>query len=119
MQNIYADHDGRDYEGDITDLIAQLKECPTYQVDNNHSHCGVRQRMAPLLNWLMPKEHVGICLQCWNDDRLQESWLENPTGGKWTKPPGDPKRRTTCDDHKATKAMYTAAERNWTPPAQY
>ena len=119
IQNIYADHDGREYEGDITELIAQLKECPTYQVDNNHSHCGVRQRMAPLLYWLMLKEHVGICLRCWNYDRLEESWLEKPTGGKWTNPTEDPKRRSKCEEHKATKAMYTAAERNWTPPVQH
>ncbi|OJJ45706.1 hypothetical protein ASPZODRAFT_68530 [Penicilliopsis zonata CBS 506.65] len=34
---------------DILALIASLKQCPDYQIDLNHSGCGIRRRLLPAL----------------------------------------------------------------------
>ena len=105
------------HNGNLEDIIAKLKECPSYQIDNNHAHCGLRTRLMSVLEGPRPPRpllQVGICLECWKEDRSNESWLENPTGGMW-KNAGDKFGGRGCGDHRYTKAMYTAVKRDWTP----
>lgn len=105
------------YNGDLNDIITKLKECPSYQVDSNHTHCGLRTRLMTVLEGprpLRPLFQVGICLGCWKDDKSKESWLENPNGGTWINA-GERFSGRGCRDHWDTKAMYTAVKRNWTP----
>ncbi|KAL9628801.1 MAG: hypothetical protein Q9164_007140, partial [Protoblastenia rupestris] len=117
IQSIYAENqEPENYVGNFSELVNRLLECPSYQLDQSHAHCGVRQRMTPILFSLWFKGQVGICLECWNKDRMSESWLDNPMGGKWTLPGDLPKSWQKCGQHQALKAMYTAEERNWTPP---
>ena len=103
------------YAGDVNNIVEKLRQCPTYQLDRNHGHCGLRTRLLPLLDTLWPNGHVGICLKCWDDDKIAESWLESPARGTWAFTKGSSIRWENCRQHRQLKAMYTAEERIWTP----
>ena len=105
------------YSGNLNDIIAKLKECPSYQIDNNHTHCGLRNRLISVLEGprpLRPSFQVGICLGCWKEDKSKENWFENPIGGTWINA-GERFWGRGCRGHRETKAMYTAVKRDWTP----
>ena len=40
------------YEGDIDTLIKDLRQCPSWQYDQNHAHCGLRTRLIPALDYI-------------------------------------------------------------------
>ncbi|KAI9838073.1 MAG: hypothetical protein M1819_006228 [Sarea resinae] len=40
------------YPGDIKTLLKTLRQCPSYQINPNHAHCGLRTRIEPVLNVL-------------------------------------------------------------------
>ena len=108
------------YTGNLNDVIAKLKECPSYQIDGNHYHCGLRNRLMNILEGNRPlrPSQAGICLGCWQEDKSGESWLENPTGGTWAHSAGESGEWVYgrgCRAHRDIKAMYTAAKRDWTP----
>ena len=106
------------YNGNLEDIIAKLKECPSYQIDSHHTHCGLRTQLMRVLEgpWSpRPRSQVGICLQCWKDDKRRESWVDNPIGGTWTIE-GGRFYGASCREHQSMKAMYTAEKRDWTPP---
>lgn len=118
LQNTFGKfQDARPYTGNVEDLVSSLRQCPTYQLDEDHFHCGPRSRLEPALASVVPSlSRTGICLHCWRHNRGEDSWLERPTGGKWylgmaqlLAVPKD------CDDHRSIKAMCTADERDWTP----
>ena len=105
------------YKGNLNDIIAKLKGCPSYQIDSNHAHCGLRTRLMAVLEGPRPPRpsfQAGICLRCWKEDRSKESWLENPSGGTWVNS-GERSYGRGCRDDRDTKAMYTAVKRDWTP----
>ena len=108
------------YTGNLDDIILKYMGCPSYQIDSNHKHCGIRTRMMSILGGPrrpQPRYQAGICLECWKDDKSKESWLENPIKGTWTNE-GEPFILCIggpCRDHRLTKAMYTAVSREWTP----
>lgn len=112
-----APEEAEPYNGNLDDIIAKLKECPSYQIDNYHTHCGLRTRLMFILEGQRPPRpslQVGICLKCWREDKSKESWFENPTGGVWVNA-GERFYGKGCGDHRDTKAMYTAVKREWTP----
>ena len=100
------------YTGSINDVIARLRECPSYQIDENHSHCGLRTRLLPILDRL-DLGQVAMCLACWDEDRVKESWVESPGQESWEFRKRD--RATGCQEHRDAKAMFTAGKRDWTP----
>ena len=105
------------YRGSLDNIVSKLKQCPSYQIDNNHTHCGLRTRLMSILEGSRsprPLYQVGLCLECWKEDKSKESWLENPTKGTWVNA-GERFSGKGCRDHRDTKAMYTAAKRDWTP----
>lgn len=121
MQNTFAFHDRPQFAGSAEDFVFILRQCTSYQIDRNHTHCGARNRLEPALRSIVFElSNCGICLYCWKRNRSDESWLENPTGGKWYV--GKPKLDTIssgCPAHRTTvttKAICTADERDWTPP---
>lgn len=119
MQNTFGTFQAApQYIGNMDDLLSSLRQCPTYQIDQNHFHCGPRSRLEPALASIGPTlSRSGICLHCWRHRRNEESWGENPTGGKWYLGMARlPKASQDCHDHRSIKAMCTADERNWTPP---
>lgn len=115
----YTPEDIQPLNGNLEDIIAKLKECPSYQIDNHHTHCGLRTQLLRVLEgpWSpRPRSQVGICLECWKDNKGRESWLENPIRGTWSIENGR-MYGTSCREHLSTKAMYTAERRDWTPPS--
>ncbi len=111
-----APEDCEPYNGNLNDIIAKFKECPSYQIDSNHTHCGLRNRLMLILErgLLRPSAQVGICLACWKEDKSRESWFESPTGGFWAHT-GERFYDRGCRDHGNVKRMYTAVKRDWTP----
>ncbi len=101
----------------IVQILEKLRQCPSYQIDTNHGHCGLRSRLLPLLDHLWPRIEMGICLKCWNKDRRKESWLTNPTGGNWHVPNSSKleSSKDMCRRHAKLKAMFTPEDRIWTP----
>lgn len=64
------------YDGDIFDLLDQLRQVPEYQIDKNHHHCGLRTRILPLLDLVAYSlnNEVGVCLHCWLGERGEYAW---------------------------------------------
>lgn len=59
---------------DIITMISVLRQCPAYQVDSNHSHCGPRKMLMnglDLIQRLLTERGIGICNECWNSKTPQ------------------------------------------------
>lgn len=103
----------------ILEVIAALRACPEYQIDENHKHCGIRKKFVSALQGIAPEEQAGICARCWSEDAAGESWEKHPAGGAWEyMPNAEPVHSTDiprgCLAHRRAKAMYTAMSRDWT-----
>ncbi|KAL8635323.1 MAG: hypothetical protein Q9228_007175 [Teloschistes exilis] len=116
--------EGKAFTGDIGELLKSLKECPNYQIDANHRHCGLRARIITRLDSIDPRSQVGICLSCWRDARSLESWVENTDESCWqygpnnrirSPPTGARSGCTSAAENLRVKMMYTATEKDWTP----
>ncbi|KAK4243788.1 hypothetical protein C7999DRAFT_35869 [Corynascus novoguineensis] len=65
---------------DIPSLLAALKQCPSYQIDKNHTNCGLRTRLLPVLEYLqamLSSNVVSISRQAWAKDREGVAWSLN------------------------------------------
>ena len=111
----FIDQEAEVYKGDVGDLLLQLRQCPEYQMDMYHQHCGVRTRLLPVLTQVRPEAQLGLCLACWRRDKSKDSWLDNPSGGGWSARLGIPANGVTCDKQSLLKRMYTSEERDWSP----
>ncbi|KAK8210908.1 hypothetical protein IWZ01DRAFT_435146 [Phyllosticta capitalensis] len=109
-----------DYEGDITKLIDNLRQCPEYQIDNNHAHCGLRERILPLLLLLQSMidasgNDIGICGECWRDHKASYAWSLSKRPVMWAKGNGLRPSENHCRNrHGATRDLFMAAQRDWT-----
>ena len=108
------------YPGSIDQLLVSLKECPSYQIDSNHKHCGLRTKLIPALEsiqWLYQQAgQVGLCLSCWRTERLGVSWHESPVGGNWQHGSARVIRRNNAScglDHRALMRMCTTESQEW------
>lgn len=62
---------------DVLLIIKTLKQCPAYQIDNNHRHCDLRGRMGRILEFVEARlggGGVGINWVEWAKDRVEASW---------------------------------------------
>lgn len=48
------------YTGNIDTLITILRQCPSYQLDENHNHCGLRSQLLPALDYIKSCLTVGL-----------------------------------------------------------
>ena len=109
------------YSGNIQNIISKFQQAPEYQVDQNHTHCGLRSRLLPMLRHIEALGQIGVCLRCWNTNRGSASWLAKPSGRTWTllesqRGFSDVRKSggfTCCADHRFAKALYTAEMRDW------
>lgn len=102
------------YEGDIFNLIDLLRQAPEYQIDRNHSHCGIRTRLIPLLGLI--KESlccVGICSECWSQNRLEHAWMDGKPPLTWKKETHRLRISGHKELHANVKALFTATDRDW------
>lgn len=65
------------YTGDIENIIGLLRQCPSYQIDKNHGHCGLRSRILPSLEYIRDCVDTGIGIKVlrWKTDRGSQSWV--------------------------------------------
>ncbi|KAH7055925.1 hypothetical protein B0J12DRAFT_437098 [Macrophomina phaseolina] len=116
------------YHGDISRLLDSLRQCPSYQIDKNHSHCGLRTKMIPLLDHLQSclggsatPYDSGICGECWRERRAEYAWSQAKRPVLWSirsaapRPgPREPHTKENClRRHAAVRDMFTAAEHDW------
>ena len=116
----FEDH--QSYSGHLEELITSLRGCPEYQIDENHTHCGLRTRFLPPLEYVqIMLSNCGLCMRCWKHDRQRYSWLQSPTGGTWTfkSSRASADRRKSYADceahHYIAKDMFTSDIKEWTP----
>jgi hypothetical protein len=126
------------YMGDIEHLIGLLRQCPSYQLDKNHSHCGLRSKILPALEYIRDciDTGIGIKFMRWRTDRAAHTWFRpKPTTGRSRKPfvMGDEDNIDTFDFAKSksgmelgassfnvdnsAKSMFAAKRWTWTPAA--
>lgn len=98
-------HDGggwvKDFAAvDVGSIIATLKQTPGYQIDKHHTHCGLRTRILPILEYvraMLGSSAVPLSLQGWRKDRKAATWQRPPDGD------GEHRRKKDFDTGKATK----------------
>ncbi|CZS97322.1 hypothetical protein WAI453_008543 [Rhynchosporium graminicola] len=70
------------YQGDIELLIGILRQCPAYQIDSNHGHCGLRNKLLPALDFIRTCIDTGLgirLLRSQNGGPIFESWIPGQT----------------------------------------
>ncbi|KAF2497201.1 hypothetical protein BU16DRAFT_508152 [Lophium mytilinum] len=125
------------YAGDIDRLLESLRQCSSYQIDRNHAHCGLRSRLLPLLDHIQNllcldagSIDIGVCADCWNNNRAQYAWSEAKRPLIWTRSrltsttkgpisQGNRKERRVSQNsclnrHLVVRDMFMAVERDWT-----
>lgn len=125
---------------DIGQVIASLKQCPSYQIDKNHTNCGLRTRILPILEYIqamLASNVVSVSRAAWKRDRERTSWAlerderddKKRKGGKGDK--GEELKvfsftRSMATDQKLriegamgadrlARALFTADRWDWTP----
>lgn len=102
------------YEGDLYGLLDKLRQVPEYQIDRNHTHCGIRTRLVPLLDTLQEcLQFVGICPDCWAEDRTQCAWMEAKRPLLWKRQNLRMIGQGHGNKHADLRALFTATERDW------
>lgn len=69
----------------MSTILAKLRECPSYQIDQFHSHCGPKKHLLAGLGYiesLLKGSGAGVCYECLEDTgaNVEPLWME-------TKPP--------------------------------
>ncbi|KAM7184646.1 hypothetical protein V8F20_012129 [Naviculisporaceae sp. PSN 640] len=65
---------------EITHILSVLKQFPSYQIDKNHTNCGPRTRLKPILDFLtvmVAHKSVAISRLDWVRRRHEVSWLSD------------------------------------------
>ena len=111
------------YSGDLIDLIDSLRQCPEYQINEYHKHCGLRTRLMPLLDMLeFSLTEVGICMPCWTECRHEYAWTRVKRPLVWKKDSAgagmveayrNRQAQRHLVKHLDTRDMFMARERIW------
>ena len=107
----------------IESLIETLRNCPSYQIDGNHTHCGPRKMLLQGLSvieaYLTRGDGPGICLDCWYSPSSQDrSWAVVKPLPIWSLETGGRhigathKHGSPSTDH--AREFFTAVEKTWT-----
>lgn len=77
------------YTGDIEHLVGLLRQCPSYQIDKNHGHCGLRTKILPALDFIQSCIDTGIGIKTmrWKSDRAAQTWIHTAPPNNSTKKP--------------------------------
>jgi hypothetical protein len=117
------------YSGDIERLLELLRQSQSYQLDRNHTHCGLRTRLVPMLDQLEPflvggkVADVGICGECWQANRHRCAWKDAKRPVAWRpaaiqnvsgKSRGAAGGEGCLAYHNKVRDMFTAVSRDWT-----
>jgi len=133
---IYDNAEPTYYSGDIGRLLDSLRQCSSYQIDQHHSHCGLRTKLIPLLDLVQNQLSldtgsldIGICAECWKNNRSLYAWAlakrpvlwahpKSLTGNRTLAAPytkGHERRPSHClKRHVVVRDMFMASGRDWT-----
>lgn len=114
---------------DIGHIIATLKQCPSYQIDKNHTNCGLRTRILPILEYIqsmLSSNVVSIARPAWIKDRATASWYPADDADDKRAPTVFRFTRAMVTDHRLryegamaadrmAKALFTSDQWDWTP----
>ncbi|PKX93743.1 uncharacterized protein P174DRAFT_388585 [Aspergillus novofumigatus IBT 16806] len=116
---------------DITSIISSLKQCPDYQLDANHTGCGVRRRFVPPLDCIERfvgdgRGLLGADIRSWDEKKwplAAESWANrarrkasvvdvrfSKINAVHATPSGLLRPRTQEEN---ARLLFTARRRNW------
>ncbi|PIB00030.1 hypothetical protein CB0940_02833 [Cercospora beticola] len=102
------------YTGDIFTLIDSLRHVPEYQIDRNHSHCGIRGRLISMLDMVIDALHyVGVCAECWTASRHEHAWMDLKRPLLWRSQAYRSRGLPHTELHAQVRTMFTATERDW------
>ncbi|KAI1110154.1 hypothetical protein F5Y14DRAFT_370697 [Nemania sp. NC0429] len=62
----------------IDHVLAALRQCPAYQIDKNHTNCGLRTRMLPILDFLhglLSANSIPVSRAAWKGQRAAHAWM--------------------------------------------
>ncbi|KAI1269650.1 hypothetical protein F5Y18DRAFT_414571 [Xylariaceae sp. FL1019] len=62
----------------VDNVIATLRQCPSYQIDKHHTNCGLRTRILPILDFiqgLLSANSVPITRASWTNNRQTHAWM--------------------------------------------
>lgn len=78
---------------DVSSILAALRQSPHYQIDKNHSNCGLRSRITPILEYVqvMLSSNVGVNMQAWKKEPEVATWIA--VGGAAESDRGKPARK--------------------------
>ena len=90
----------------LEDVVATLRQFPSYQIDNHHKNCGLRIRILPILEYvqtMLASSAVAITSTAWKK-REETAWVYFNNGD------GDEVTRTVeCDEKKKKCFRFTRA----------
>lgn len=118
----------------IDELLSTLRQCPNYQIDKNHTNCGPRVRIGPILDYIqsmLSASVVSLSHAEWKNRRETATWV--PDDGSDTLNGDEEKNtflftRSVANDQrlryegglyvdKMAKRLFTSEAWNWTPEA--
>lgn len=116
---------------DIDELLATLKQSPSYQIDKHHTNCGLRIRIDPILDYVRAMVGAGVVaipLADWKRKRGDVSWrsgsLKNGTDDEdarifaFTRALANDQRlryEGAMYVDRMAKSLFTADAWDWTP----
>ncbi|KAF2767380.1 hypothetical protein EJ03DRAFT_276268 [Teratosphaeria nubilosa] len=102
------------YGGNIHELLDTLRQVPEYQIDRNHTHCGIRTRITPMLDTLERLVgQLGICPICLEEDRATYLWIDAKRSLLWRKAAPMAVPQGHRSRHVELREVFTATERDW------
>ncbi|RGP68639.1 hydroxyproline-rich glyco [Fusarium longipes] len=117
---------------EIEELLTTLQQCPSYQVDKNHTNCGLRTRLEPILSYMrsmLSANVIAIPYADWKKRPTETSWMaqkEQASDDRDSVPKKFQFTRAIANDQrlryegalyvdKMARAMFLADEWDWTP----
>jgi len=117
------------YDGDLLKAITTLKNCPPYQIDESHQHCGPRGALIERLEFMeavIPM--TTLCQPCWVAHNEKSRWAMPGTPGSLPNPsdqtfkkvlsyrgrqPWIPGSDACIEQHQRVRRILMAEEKNW------
>ncbi|KAI1421718.1 hypothetical protein F5Y12DRAFT_685737 [Xylaria sp. FL1777] len=69
----------------VDHVLATLRQCPAYQIDKNHTNCGLRTRLLPILDFiqaLLSANSIPISRAAWKNGRAAHAWMPGDADSK-------------------------------------
>lgn len=102
------------YAGDIFALIESMRQVSEYQIDRNHTHCGFRTKLLPILDVITDAlQHTGICAECWWQSRMDYAWLDAKRPLIWKRQTYRSRGLGHPDIHAQVRSLFMASEHEW------